>query len=155
MKKGFTLIELLVVIAIIGILAAIVFVRLDTVRAKGRDAKRISDIGQLQIAFEAYFEAHNAYPATLSFALVTEGFIPAIPTDPSGGGYYYSGLIDVNGLCKNYHLGVNLEQTNEVLAGDADAPASQTACSGGRNFSGSDTTKCNGSSGGRCFDKRR
>lgn len=64
-RKGFTLIELLVVIAIIGILSTLAVVALNTARLKSRDAKRVSDIKQLQTALELYFADHgNAYPAT-------------------------------------------------------------------------------------------
>lgn len=49
---GFTLIELLVVIAIIGLLASIVSFSLSNVRAKSRDAKRVTDMNALMKAFE-------------------------------------------------------------------------------------------------------
>ena len=54
-KRGFTLIELLVVIAIIGILASVVLASLNSARKKGRDARRVADIKQVQLALELYF----------------------------------------------------------------------------------------------------
>src|SRR5262245_18472105 len=60
--RGFTLIELLVVIAIIGVLASIVLASLDSTRKKGRDAKRLSDIKQLQLALELYYDNYNEFP---------------------------------------------------------------------------------------------
>lgn len=59
---GFTLVELLVVIAIIGILTAVVSVQFGQARAKARDAKRVSDIAQLQLVFEAYYDRCGEYP---------------------------------------------------------------------------------------------
>ena len=52
---GFTLVELLVVISIIGLLAGIVLSSLNSARAKGRDARRVSDIKQLQLALTLYY----------------------------------------------------------------------------------------------------
>ena len=57
--RGFTLIELLVVIAIIGILSSVVLASLNSARQKGRDAKRISDVKQLQLALELYYDANR------------------------------------------------------------------------------------------------
>ena len=62
-RKGFTLIELLVVIAIIGLLASIVLVSLNSARAKARDAKRVSELKQIQIALEFYYDRANSYVA--------------------------------------------------------------------------------------------
>ncbi len=61
---GFTLIEILVVVAIIGMISAVVMVSLRTARAKGRDAKRKSDLVQLQKALELYQLNNNGYPLT-------------------------------------------------------------------------------------------
>ena len=61
-QRGFTLIELLVVIAIIGILSSVVLASLSTARQKSRDAKRISDLGQVQLALELYFDKVQSYP---------------------------------------------------------------------------------------------
>ena len=61
-RRAFTLIELLMVIAIIGVLSGIVLVRLDSMRTKGRDAKRVSEIRQLQNALELFYSVHSRYP---------------------------------------------------------------------------------------------
>jgi prepilin-type N-terminal cleavage/methylation domain-containing protein len=59
---GFTLIELLVVIAIIAILSTVVMAGLNSARQKGRDAKRLSDIKQVQAALELFFDTCGGYP---------------------------------------------------------------------------------------------
>ncbi len=50
-SKGFTLIELLVVVSIISLLSSIVFASINTARAKGRNAARLSAIHTLRNAF--------------------------------------------------------------------------------------------------------
>ncbi len=60
-SKGFTLIELLVVVAIISVLSSIVMASLNSARAKGRDAKRISDLHNIQLALELYFDKFGTY----------------------------------------------------------------------------------------------
>ncbi|HBB56455.1 TPA: hypothetical protein DEW47_01955 [Patescibacteria group bacterium] len=135
-KRGFTLIELLVVIAIIGILSSVVLASLNSARTKSRDARRVSDIKQLQIALELYFDAKRGYPSALTAAnLVTPGYISVIPTDPVGGGaYQYAAL---NAGCTSYHLGATLEDANHAaLQTDVDAVAG-TAGTGCPNGAGS------------------
>jgi type II secretion system protein G len=139
-SRGFTLIELLVVIAIIGILSSVVLASLNSARQKSRDAKRVSDIKQMQLALELYYDANGGYPATTSVAnLVTPGYIPAIPTDPTNGANYsYAGL-GSGATCSSYHLGATLESgTHAALDSDVDASAG-TACTGSvADFAGTD-----------------
>lgn len=61
-SKGFTLVELLVVIAIIGLLSTLAIVALGSARSKARDARRISDVKQIQTALELYFADQGVYP---------------------------------------------------------------------------------------------
>ena len=135
--RGFTLIELLVVIAIIGILASIILASLSTAQAKGRDARRVSDIKQIQLALELYYDANGTYPANIYSGspspLVAGGYISSMPYDPratspctadgSSGCYAYVGLCAAGGPCTptSYHLGAVLESNNSALASAADA----------------------------------
>lgn len=106
-ERGFTLIELLVVIAIIGILSSVVLASLNSARKKGRDARRISDIKQLQLALELYYDANQRFPAasemypnTGTSTLVSNRYISTMPVDPSGlGNYTYAGLDDDGDAC--------------------------------------------------------
>ena len=115
-KKGFTLIELLVVIAIIGILATIVLVSLNTARQKARDVRRISDLRQISMALEMYYDDNTdtGYPATgwaaLDTALETGGYISSVPTDPGTGNYEYGVAADN----QRYVLNATLEDVNNA-----------------------------------------
>ncbi|MFA5360312.1 MAG: type II secretion system protein [Patescibacteria group bacterium] len=86
-QKGFTLIELLVVIAIIGLLSTLAVVALNNARMKSRDAKRISDIKQIQTALELYYNDANAYPATVTAngTIATGGvtYMAVVPSSPA------------------------------------------------------------------------
>lgn len=126
--RGFTLIELLVVIAIIGILSSVVMVSLTGPRQKARDAKRISDIKQIQLALELYNEANGEYPDTVA-TLLTGNFMSSEPKDPSTNvSYPYDNYTNSSGddcatngqVCRYYHLGAKLESANSALLEDRD-----------------------------------
>lgn len=139
--KGFTLIELLVVIAIIGILSSVVLASLNSARKKGRDARRVADLKQLQLALELRYDAAGSYPAALDAAsLVTPGYISVIPTDPSGGSAAYG--YDQIGSGTGYFLGAILESTGQTSALANDNDASQAITINGS------ATNCNANAGG-------
>lgn len=141
-KRGFTLIELLVVIAIIGILATIVTASLSSARAKGRDARRVSDIKNIQVALGLYYADNLRFPcgiydltATPSCPVFSGIYMSKVPNDPKDGTtqYTYVALSPASGTgsaqsCAGfppnlYHLGAVLEQTsNTALKDDFDRP---------------------------------
>jgi len=60
-KHSFTLIEMLIVVVIIGILAAALIPRLQSVQARARDTKRKADLHQIGTALEIYKEDNWGY----------------------------------------------------------------------------------------------
>lgn len=177
--KGFTLIELLVVIAIIGVLASIVLASLNSARRKSRDARRITDVKQIQLALELFFDGQGSAYATSSGtcsatpgtgdtennglqALANRGYIPQVPRDPlssAASPSCYSYATPSSGAITTYHLGSSLEDSaNPALNGDRDCTSSGVAnCVSGitsysNGFTGPDTAGCGGASGRSCYD---
>jgi type II secretion system protein G len=123
-SRGFTLIELLVVIAIIGILSSVVLASLNGAREGARDARRQTDLNQVQLALEQLYAECGSYPQQTAGTGVTSLSVTAancessasavplsshmsqVPEDPNGGTYGYAG--DQN----NYCLGAKLEGNN-------------------------------------------
>lgn len=143
-NKGFTLIELLVVIAIIGLLSTLAVVALGSARQKSRDAKRLSDIKQIQTALELYYTDQNQYPVqTPAIAIgagnavcldnsnggfvaagCTNAYMGLVPGDPSNGGSYT--YVSADGT--TYTITANLEGTLNGLQGTITAtPSGLTA----------------------------
>lgn len=131
-SKGFTLIELLVVIAIIGILTAIVTANFTSARARSRDAKRISDLAQIQLALELFFDRCNQYPTDITQANIntvynncpsgTTGirlstYISQIPNPPLSTDPAYASNYFINNTTSptDYLLKVKLELNNNAL----------------------------------------
>lgn len=145
--SGFTLIELLVTIAIIAILTAIVMTNLAQPRAKARDAKRISDLAQIQLAVELYFDKCKQYPlptgsgsassldlaaknsasgsdcADSSGTVTLARFISKVPTPPASPlnqtNYQYFVNNGTGGNKNDYILHVKTEYTSDTVAKDS------------------------------------
>ncbi len=144
-KKGFTLVELLVVVSIIGLLSSIVVSSLNTARAKGRDAVRMSTLHQVRTAVEAYFNDNGFYPqctgpndlctstgyqGDINTLAIKPTYMSSVPLDPTNingqYGYYYArGYKQTaqytfinNGRTDNYILSTRLEtKTGQILNG--------------------------------------
>lgn len=102
-QKGFTIIELLVVIAIIGLITSIILISLRAFGSKGRDAKRVAELKQLQSILAVYFGNAESYPiipapgTTECAATTTQP-----PTDPGPACPVYAWLEGPNPLFPEY-----------------------------------------------------
>jgi len=111
-SRGFTLIELLVVVAIIGLLSSLVLASLSDAQLKGRDARRLSDVNEINHALELYYTDHGQYPP-ISFAYTDsttcggggkwcdleaalEPYMSELPHDPAGLQTTYRYYYDAN-----------------------------------------------------------
>ncbi|HEY4525269.1 MAG TPA: peptidoglycan-binding protein [Candidatus Paceibacterota bacterium] len=111
-------------------------------RQRARDARRIADSKQLQLALELYFDDTGTYPSSL--APLAPAHIAQVPADPLDGiPYSYDQL----GSGRGYEIGVSLETRHVALDSDDD-----NALSGGNLWSGNDLSGCRGELGRYCFD---
>jgi len=113
-NKGFTLIELLVVISIIGLLATLAVIALGNARVKSRDAKRLSDVRQIQTALALYQtdRIDGSYPAGNALVLGTgsscAGSTPCLTISETNGiantiaGRPYMGLVPADPSSNSY-----------------------------------------------------
>ena len=124
-RSGFTIIEILVVVSIIGLLSAVVLVGLTSFRQRGRDARRVADLRQVQNALELYYAKNGEYPSAANWGELTSALIgdqigvSQIPDDPLSDDtitYFYA---TTN---QNYALGAELEAEESTLLEDSYAP---------------------------------
>lgn len=147
-QRGFTLIEVLIVVGIIGLLASVILVGLNSSRAKARDARRLSDLRQVQQGLELYYTKNGSYPSASSWSALSSEITGAnigirkIPSDPqvptvsdsSGAGdskqYQYAS----DG--QDYVLWAQLEEEDSPLQKDSitSGTVSGVSCSGSRDF---------------------
>ncbi len=137
-ESGMTFVELLVVIAVFSVLVTglIVLINPTAQVAKSNDAKRKSDLVQLQRALEAYYQDKGKYPSNPGAGnyTINDGgaknwgtswspYMTKLPKDPlSTNTYvYFSPTI---GPCLNnqcYYIYANLQQTKDPQACNAGA----------------------------------
>ena len=79
--RGFTLIELLVVITLIMILASIALGQYRNSVTLAKEAALRSNLFHMREAIDQYYADKARYPESLE-ALVSEGYVRAIPLDP-------------------------------------------------------------------------
>jgi type II secretion system protein G len=148
-RRGFTLVELLVVISIIGILIGIIIPNLGAARQSSRDAKRISDIKNIQLAIALYYSDNNKYPT--DHRALAPIYLGTVPKDPQTNSDYLYQAMHRGGGSTNcilntpiaYHLGAVMEipdasgSANRWQDRDLNATTDQTApnpdgtCTGG------------------------
>jgi general secretion pathway protein G len=130
--RGFTLIELLVVITILGILSGLVLSNMPGARERARDAKRKSDLKEIQKALQMYKQDHNSqYPLSLDELEPQEGssdyYIKKVPSGPlDEEKYSYSRSADTI----DYTLSTCLENASDPQGEDVDT----SVCSSGKAF---------------------
>lgn len=124
LARGFTLLELIVVITIMGVLLSIALPNYRNSILMARESVLRENLYRLRDLIDQYQSDKGKYPETLD-ALVTEGYLRKIPTDPmstepwteippentSTGGEVLTGVFDVKS--SSVQVGMNGAPYNE------------------------------------------
>jgi len=135
-------IEVLIIALVIGVMGTLSGLAVMTARAHTRDITRLSQVREVQMGLEMYFQDHSAYPVSadytalgqaLTACLSADGFgapcsasgptpyIEYVPTPPTAGLDGASGCDDVeNAYCfisgdEEYRIQFELERSNSAL----------------------------------------
>jgi Tfp pilus assembly protein PilE len=90
-KSGLTLIEILIVVAILMVLMITGMVFVQPSLSKGRDGKKKSDLQQISVALEEYYNNKASYPAALTTCGETSeiaSVLKKVPCEGSGSRAY-------------------------------------------------------------------
>lgn len=80
-RTGFTLLELMVVMALIVVIAGMAMASYRNSVTLAQEAVLREDLFRMRDAIDQYYADKNKYPSTLE-ALVSDGYLRAIPEDP-------------------------------------------------------------------------
>ena len=86
-QGGWTLLELTIVISLITVLATIALVGYRSAVTRSKEAVLKEDLFRMRDAIDQHYADKQEYPETLQ-ALVTEGYLRAVPNEP------FTGLAD-------------------------------------------------------------
>lgn len=146
-RKGFTLIEILIVVAIIAILASVVLIGLGPTQQSGRDARRLSDLHEIQNGLELFYNKCGYYPGTAPAGVcangATAGFnematnlvaagigVNTVPKDPTNSGTHIYYFRTDGAAASQYILAAVLENQNNSVFNSYTAPATAVYTSG-------------------------
>lgn len=150
LQRGLTLVELLVVIGVIGVLATglIIGINPQTQLAKARDARRKSDLANIQKALELFYNDNNRYPdPSVPAEWPAPGspwgvYMQTRPGDPSAGRLYRYERENVGGTGQAYQLYAGLERcTSSASCFDPQQ------CNNGSKSSGAPDDVCKNANG--------
>jgi len=109
-KRGFTLIELLVSISILAVLSSVGLGMFIVSQKKARDARRMTDLREIQTAMEQYYLLNNnAYLGSSYDNLDQATYFPnGIPEDPKFDTFYNQTIF----TSTEYEISACLEMTD-------------------------------------------